>query len=1046
MMTALPWSRPSLRGALVVTVLSISCWRLNAEPLVEGPLLRMEAGMHVNFTRHISATGDGRLALTASEDKTAKLWELPSGRLLRTFRPPIGEGAEGMLYSCALSPDGSTAAVAGYTRGQQREKHCIYIFDTSNGHIKTVVPDLPSISNDLAFSKDGLYLACVFGEGFGLRLWKTINYSEFASDAGYGGSSESVDWDNQNRLVTTCADGQIRFYNTEDGRLSVVARRTFEAANGPVTGRFSPDGSRVAVGFSGLDTVSVLRASDLLPVSTFRNTGKENRVTWSADGKSLVAAGRGALPTNFAWPSSEPTYEALIALAPKLPPLVYGTRTWPRDDPQSFKDSGLAPSNLTDLRPLPDNSILYSSGTSWGIKFQDDRSVVMGASPIANFSLSSNRFKLSQDGMTVAFCYRPVGERETLFSVRTKRLYRLHSTDKPSSTSPTRDKRSKAEPGQFLTRMTAARTNSNRVEWNPEGELKLLGRVVPQQPYERFQSVAVARNSSYFVAGSDFRLACVSTPDHGIENRWEIKSPGIVHALNTAADDRLVVAGFSDGTIRWYKASDGKELLAFFPHADRTHWVLWTPSGYYDASPGSEDIIGWQLNRGGNKAAELIPSSRFRAIYYRPDVVQRVLETLDEEEAVRRSNAVRHKGVPKPRDISEMIYQLAPPVVELVTGGLFGTVTIPSDAANVAVRYKLWHIGREAHTRILVRFNGRPVDADASAPPDDREAAVNVPIPKGAEGEISIVAAHEMGTSEAAVLRIRREGGVGQTRKPDLYLISCGIDHYRANGVQNPLARGTKPLQEAPGKAGSRSPMSVFPNLQCAVADADEFAALFAGQEGRTYRHVYPIPLADERATTAEIVRALNEVKAKSQPNDVVVFFFAGHGDFVPDPGFMLLTYDTDWGNLAGTALSGTALSQLLAGIRGSVVVLLDACHSGAVLAGERTVNAATGPGDLSGLINQLSSTEQGIIVISSSDENESSLEDRAAKHGIFTRSVMEGFAGSAAQDGRITCASLQKWVAKRVPELAKEMDLNSTQTPVCIMPKGVPDLVLSDH
>jgi len=32
--------------------------------------------------------------------------------------------------------------------------------------------------------------------------------------------------------------------------------------------------------------------------------------------------------------------------------------------------------------------------------------------------------------------------------------------------------------------------------------------------------------------------------------------------------------------------------------------VLWTPSGYYDASPGGEDFIGWQVNKGKDKAAD----------------------------------------------------------------------------------------------------------------------------------------------------------------------------------------------------------------------------------------------------------------------------------------------------------------------------------------------------------------------------------------------------------------------------------------------------------
>ena len=51
-----------------------------------------------------------------------------------------------------------------------------------------------------------------------------------------------------------------------------------------------------------------------------------------------------------------------------------------------------------------------------------------------------------------------------------------------------------------------------------------------------------------------------------------------------------------DGTIRWYRASDGAELLAFFVHVPDKRWIAWTPSGYYAASPGGEDLIGWHVN------------------------------------------------------------------------------------------------------------------------------------------------------------------------------------------------------------------------------------------------------------------------------------------------------------------------------------------------------------------------------------------------------------------------------------------------------------------
>jgi len=85
--------------------------------------------------------------------------------------------------------------------------------------------------------------------------------------------------------------------------------------------------------------------------------------------------------------------------------------------------------------------------------------------------------------------------------------------------------------------------------------------------------------------------------------------------------------------------SDGQEQMALFVHADRNRWILWTPSGYYDTSIGGEELVGWHLNRAFNQASDFFSVGRFRDRFYRPDIVQKVLELADEGEAIRRAQA-----------------------------------------------------------------------------------------------------------------------------------------------------------------------------------------------------------------------------------------------------------------------------------------------------------------------------------------------------------------------------------------------------------------------
>src|SRR5690242_9263887 len=59
----------------------------------------------------VAFSPDGRYALTGSNDWTARLWEVSTGRLVRTFT-----GHTGGVTSVAFSPDGTEALTASMDR------------------------------------------------------------------------------------------------------------------------------------------------------------------------------------------------------------------------------------------------------------------------------------------------------------------------------------------------------------------------------------------------------------------------------------------------------------------------------------------------------------------------------------------------------------------------------------------------------------------------------------------------------------------------------------------------------------------------------------------------------------------------------------------------------------------------------------------------------------------------------------------------------------------------------------------------------------------
>ena len=126
------------------------------------PQLRVEAGMHTAIARHVALSADGKRMVSASYDKTIRVWSLPDGRLENVFRVPIGEGFEGSIFAIALSPDGKTIAVGGWMK-----QKFVYLLDATSGEIIRTLGPNPEVTINLAFSPLGGNLVAVFGSNFG---------------------------------------------------------------------------------------------------------------------------------------------------------------------------------------------------------------------------------------------------------------------------------------------------------------------------------------------------------------------------------------------------------------------------------------------------------------------------------------------------------------------------------------------------------------------------------------------------------------------------------------------------------------------------------------------------------------------------------------------------------------------------------------------------------------------------------------------------------------------------------------------------------------
>lgn len=189
-----------------------------AEPPKE-PILKIETGMHTAIIYRIGVDDSNRYLVTASDDKSVRVWELATGRLLSVLRPPIGEGDEGKIYSVAISPDGQTVACGGWTQWNQgssdtsAQGHTIYLFHRATGELTRRITGLPNVIFHLSFSPDGLYLAATLGKNNGIRVFRTADGALVGGDRDYGADSYYVVFDRRGRLAAASFDGYIRLYD-----------------------------------------------------------------------------------------------------------------------------------------------------------------------------------------------------------------------------------------------------------------------------------------------------------------------------------------------------------------------------------------------------------------------------------------------------------------------------------------------------------------------------------------------------------------------------------------------------------------------------------------------------------------------------------------------------------------------------------------------------------------------------------------------------------------------------------------------------------------
>src|SRR5262245_2419271 len=150
---------------------------LSASPVLAAEpdfALDLDTGGHRAFVKDIVFSADGQYLVSASDDKTIRVWDWESGVTLRTLRGYFGAGNDGKIFAVAISPDGKTIAAGGYFGvglGDKPPYGDIRLFDFATGKLKAPLHSADLAIYDVAFSPDGAFLAAGGQDGY-VFVWQ----------------------------------------------------------------------------------------------------------------------------------------------------------------------------------------------------------------------------------------------------------------------------------------------------------------------------------------------------------------------------------------------------------------------------------------------------------------------------------------------------------------------------------------------------------------------------------------------------------------------------------------------------------------------------------------------------------------------------------------------------------------------------------------------------------------------------------------------------------------------------------------------------------
>lgn len=474
----------------------------------------------------------------------------------------------------------------------------------------------------------------------------------------------------------------------------------------------------------------------------------------------------------------------------------------------------------------------------------------------------------------------------------------------------------------------------------------------------------------------------------------------VVSYVSFSPDEKMLLSASNDHTTRLWSLSEKKERASLISFVN-SDWAVVMPDGRFDASDQAQKRMYFAAG------LKQIPLSNLYEKFYTPKLLARILAgeqfpelNVDINNIRQRPRAkIQYSEKKRNLEVEEDIpsYVNTSGVAQLVVNA-----TAPDDKVD---EIRLFHNGKVVTlaTRGMFVADNEGVDSKTyslsllTGVNHFSAVALNSQRTESEPDEIRVLYNSNVVPAPAPVINNVTNTPVdGVDKNATLYMVVIGINAY---------TKKIKPLSYA-------------------VPDATAFKQEIEKDASSMISSVKAYSLTDAKAYKSDIVSTFNEIKKNARPQDVFVFYFAGHGYIHPaTKQFYLVSADVEDGeeSLLKNGISSSELQGYAIGIAAQKqVFILDACQSAGAFEqmlqhdGEQQKNIA------------VLARSTGTHWLAASGSSETAKEFATLGHGAFTYILLEALKGKAITNSMITVNGLKNYLQLNVPQLIKKYGGNS--------------------